>query len=93
LTHGRTKNSPFEILLAWSERSLTVTPGQTGLQVLVDAGIPIEPGCQVGGCGICAMPYIEGDIVHHDGCLDDAERERVFGPCVSCAKSRIVLTL
>lgn len=82
---------PFEILLAWSDRTLPVGAEETALEVLLAAGVPIEPGCQVGGCGLCATPYVEGDIVHHDHCLDGEDREQLFCPCVSRARSRIVL--
>lgn len=81
----------FEILLAWSERRLTVGPGETALQVLLSAGLPIEPGCTLGGCGMCAVEYVEGDVVHKDTCLSPADREHYFCPCVSRAKTCIVL--
>jgi hypothetical protein len=44
----------LEIYLAWSDRSLTVRTGQSALQVLLEAGLPIEPGWLTGGCGMCA---------------------------------------
>lgn len=81
----------FEIYLAWSERSLRVAPGQSALAVLLAAGIPVEPGCETGGCGGCVTDYVEGDVVHKDGCLSAADRERQFCPCVSRARTRIVL--
>jgi vanillate O-demethylase ferredoxin subunit len=83
----------FEILLAWSETTLTVRPGETALQVLLAAGVPVATGCEVGNCGDCAFPYIEGDIIHKDHCLTPADRQRYFCPCVSRARSRIVLAL
>jgi len=81
----------FEIYLAWSDTTLTVRPGQTALQALTEAGVVVEPGCQTGGCGMCATAYVEGDIIHKDGCLSVSDRERYFCPCVSRAKTRIVL--
>lgn len=81
----------FEIYLAWSEVTLTVGPTQNALQVLLDAGLPVEPGCQTGGCGTCAMPYVEGDVIHKDACLSASDREHTFCPCVSRARTRIVL--
>ena len=81
----------FEIYLAWSDVTLTVRPGQTALQALTEAGVAVEPGCQTGGCGMCATAYVEGDIIHKDGCLNASDRERYFCPCVSRARTRIVL--
>lgn len=82
---------PFEIYLAWADVTLIVGPGQSALQVLLEAGLPIEPGCHTGGCGACVTEYVEGDIVHKDACLSEADRRRAFCPCVSRARSRVVL--
>lgn len=84
---------PFEIYLAWSDRTLMVGRDETALGVLVAAGVPIEPGCQTGACGACAIDYVEGDIEHRDACLSATDRQRLFCPCVSRARSRIVLAL
>lgn len=84
---------PFEIYLAWSDRVLRVGCDETALGVLLAAGITIEPGCQTGGCGSCILDYVEGDIEHRDGCLSNNERKRSFCPCVSRARTRIVLAL
>ena len=81
----------FEIYLVWSDTTLTVRPGQTALQALTEAGVAVEPGCQTGGCGMCVTAYVEGDIIHKDGCLSASDRERYFCPCVSRARTRIVL--
>jgi vanillate O-demethylase ferredoxin subunit len=81
----------FEIYLAWSERVVRVAPGESALSALIAAGVPIDPGCQTGACGECVTPYVEGDIVHKDSCLNDELRQRSFCPCVSRAQSRIVL--
>lgn len=81
----------FDILLVWSERTLPVAPDQTALQVLLDAGVPVEPGCGTGGCGACATGYVEGDIEHKDACLSPEDRVRYFCPCVSRARTRIVI--
>lgn len=86
-------SAAFEIYLAWSNVTLRVEADRSALQVLLDAGVPIEPGCQTGGCGACATDYVEGDVVHKDACLSEADRLHTFCPCVSRARSRIVLAL
>ncbi len=83
--------SGFEIYLAWSDVTLTAGPGESALQVLLQAGIPIEPGCQTGGCGACVTEYVEGDVIHKDACLSETDRAHRFCPCVSRARTRIVL--
>ena len=70
----------FEIYLAWSDRRLIVAPQTTALQALQTAGIAVEPGCQVGGCGMCMIAYVEGDVIHKDTCLNAEERVRYFCP-------------
>jgi len=83
----------FEIHLVWSDKVLSVGPDQSALHVLLAANVPVEPGCMTGGCAECMTAYVEGDIVHRDSCLNEADRERYFCPCVSRAKTRIVLAM
>lgn len=86
-------SAPFEIYLAWSDRTLHVPAGESALQVLLDAGIPIQAGCLNGGCGECVTEYVEGDVIHKDSCLSPDDRAHNFCPCVSRAATRIVLAL
>ena len=89
---GAARNpTAFEIYLAWSETTLIVRPTETALAVLLAAGLPIEAGCGTGGCGKCAPAYVEGDVEHKDVCLSAAEQKHLFCPCVSRARSRVVL--
>ena len=81
----------FEILLAWSDTTITVAPDQTALAALLEAGVPVEPGCMTGGCGACATAYVEGDVIHKDTCLSAGDRPRLFCPCVSRASGVLVL--
>jgi len=55
-------NATFEIYLAWSDKSLWVSADTTILAALLAAGVPVEPGCQTGGCGSCVLAYVEGDL-------------------------------
>ena len=82
---------PFRIWLVWSDRWLEVGSHQSALSVLLAAGLPIEPGCLTGGCGECATEYVEGDVDHKDACLNAAERQNTFCPCVSRATGDLVL--
>lgn len=84
-------NTPFEIFLAWSDVTLHVPLEKSALEILLQAGMPISPGCLSGACGECATDFVEGDVVHKDSCLNAVERAHKFCPCVSRARSRIVL--
>lgn len=81
----------FEVWLAYSDRHISVPSDKCTLDVLIEAGVPIEPGCRTGSCGECVTEYVEGDIQHQDGCLTPGERERLFCPCVSRVRGRLVL--
>lgn len=84
---------PFEIFLVWSERTLHVPAGRSALDVLQEAGVAVDKGCENGECGTCSTEYVEGDVIHRDTCLTAATREHEFCPCVSRAKGRLVLPL
>lgn len=84
-------NRQFEIWLVWSDRRLMVAPDTSALDVLISAGVPIEPGCRSGGCGECATDYVEGEIIHKDVCLSEMDRRRQFCPCVSRARGILAL--
>src|SRR6476661_3411728 len=43
------QDDTFEIYLAWSDRRLHVGPDGTALGALLEAGLPVETGCQMGG--------------------------------------------
>jgi ferredoxin len=87
------RDAAFDIYLAWSDRTVRVQAASTALAALLTAGVAVEPGCQTGGCGSCALAYVEGDVIHKDTCLSVADRARYFCPCVSRAATRIVLAL
>lgn len=84
---------PIEIFLVWSEKTLHVPADMTALEVLQEAGVPVDKGCENGECGTCSTEYVEGDVIHRDTCLTAATREHEFCPCVSRAKGRLVLPL
>jgi hypothetical protein len=66
-----------------SDRRLRVGRDATALAVLLAAGVPIEPGCQTGGCGSGVLAFVEGNLIHKDTFLSVADRARHFCPCVS----------
>lgn len=84
-------SEPFEIWLVWSDRLLQVPAGVSAARVLLEAGVPIDMGCEHGECGTCSTEYVEGDVIHKDTCLTAGTREHEFCPCVSRAKGRLVL--
>lgn len=90
------RSTPFEIELARSGITVTVSPDASVLDAVAEAGIPILASCRQGICGTCETGVVNGVPDHRDSLLDEHERQRgdCFYPCVSRAASdRLVLDL
>jgi ferredoxin-NADP reductase len=86
----------FEVVCRRSGISLEVSPDQSILEVLEEAGIPILGSCYEGVCGTCEAKVLEGIPVHRDSVLAEAEKAsgEVLMPCVSRSRTeRLVLDL
>jgi len=86
----------FTVELQRSSRSFSVAPGQSILDVLLDAGVSASFSCQDGFCGSCETRVIEGIPEHRDSVLTEAERaeNKTMMICVSgCRGERLVLDL
>lgn len=86
----------FVVVLNQSGAEITVQPGQTILQALVDHGVNVAYSCEEGICGACETRVIEGTPDHRDMVLTDTERQanKTIMVCCSGAKSpRLVLDL
>lgn len=86
----------FVVVLNQSGAQVTVNPGQTILQALVDHGVNIPYSCEEGICGACETRVIEGTPDHRDMVLTDQEKQasKTMMVCCSGAKSaRLVLDL
>lgn len=90
------RNEAFEVYLARSQRTLTVTPEQSILSVIEEAGIGVMSSCGEGTCGTCEVKVLEGEPDHRDSVLDAESRESgdTMMICVSraCGK-RLVLDI
>ncbi|MDX3906362.1 MAG: PDR/VanB family oxidoreductase [Pigmentiphaga sp.] len=88
--------SGYEVVLQQTGKTLSVGPGQSLLDVLVDEEVDIPYDCRSGFCGLCRVKVLEGDVVHHDTCLTDSDRSQrqLMQACVShCTSPRLVLDL
>jgi len=75
----------FELILARSQRQLTVQVGESMVDVLHLAGIRIDTLCEQGMCGTCSTPWLAGEPDHRDNCLSPAEQRTHVAVC--CARS------
>lgn len=90
------RTTPFQVDLQQSGRSVTVAPGQSVLEAIAAAGVPVLSSCGRGLCGTCETKVIDGVVDHRDSLLSDDERTRGTSmlPCVSRACSdRLVLDI
>ncbi len=89
-------DTPFDVELARSGKTLTVAAGTSILETVEAAKIFVLSSCREGTCGTCETEIIEGTPDHRDSVLTDAERAagEVMMICVSRSRSaRIVLDL
>jgi ferredoxin-NADP reductase len=86
----------FEVVLARSGLSLTIEPGQTILEAVSAAGVPVPSSCQEGTCGTCETVVLEGQPEHRDSVLTPADRASNECMMICCSRSlgeRLVLDL
>lgn len=90
------RTQPFDIELARSEVTVTVTPDSSVLDAVQRAGVTVLSSCREGTCGTCETTVLAGEPDHRDSILDDDERDNAgcMFICVSRSCSdRLVLDL
>lgn len=78
----------FRVLLAKSQREVRVQSGETILQALRDASVPVSYSCEEGVCGACEVKYLAGIPVHRDSVRSAAEHDRLKTVAICCAGCR-----
>jgi tetrachlorobenzoquinone reductase len=78
----------FAVKLARSGRTITVEPGKTILNALLDAGIAANYACAEGVCGTCETRVIEGIPDHRDQFLTREERAANGTMMICCSGSK-----
>jgi ferredoxin-NADP reductase len=90
------RSTPFEVELARTGVTVTVSTGATVLDAVGAAGVDVLSSCRQGICGTCETTVLAGEPDHRDTLLDDDERAAgdCMYICVSRASSdRLVLDL
>jgi tetrachlorobenzoquinone reductase len=94
VTENQTSNGGFEVRLHRSGRILAVPPGETILDVLLDARVNVSFSCTEGICGTCETKVIDGIPDHRDSFLSDEEKAENSKIMICCSGSKSpVLTL
>ena len=86
----------FEVHLQKSGQTLRVTPEQSILKVLQDAGHDVPFSCSEGICGTCLTPVLAGTPDHWDMFLTPEEQAANNQMLICCSRSqtaRLVLEL
>lgn len=78
----------FTVFLAKSQREVHVRSGETILEALRNASIPLSYSCEEGVCGACEVKYLEGIPVHRDSVRPATEHERLGTLMICCAGCR-----
>lgn len=91
-------SQPFEVELARSGGSVTVTPEETIIDAVEAAGARVLSSCKAGLCGTCETRVIQGKPEHRDSVLTQQDKDSgdVMLVCVSRAAAgcpRLVLDL
>jgi cytochrome P450/ferredoxin-NADP reductase len=76
----------FDVELARSGLTLTVSPDRSILDVVEAAGVGVLSSCAEGTCGTCETAVLGGRPDHRDSVLTDAERQA--GNCMMICVSR-----
>jgi CDP-4-dehydro-6-deoxyglucose reductase len=65
---------------------IPINPGETILEGLFKAGYAYRIGCRRGGCGICKVDLLDGEVTYNRVVADTVltESERADGTCLSC---------
>lgn len=86
---GAAGGEPFTVRLARSGGEVAVGAGQSMLEALEAAGVPVPSLCRGGVCGECLTGVVEGTPEHRDDFLSDEEHagNALVMPCVSRAKT------
>lgn len=69
-----TRAAGFEVELALTGITINVTPEQSILQVVTDAGVQVLSSCEEGTCGTCETAVLAGTVDHRDSLLTDEEK-------------------
>lgn len=76
----------FQVRLVRSNRTLTVTAGETLLQACLDAGVDVSYSCEEGVCGACEVKVLAGEVDHRDAVLTPAQRKTHGCMMICCSR-------
>jgi vanillate O-demethylase ferredoxin subunit len=88
VTENPTSDGGFDVCLHRSGRTVTVPPGETILDILLDAGVNVSFSCTEGVCGTCETKVIDGIPDHRDTFLSEEEKTENSKIMICCSRSK-----
>jgi len=86
---GAEEGETFSVTLASSGERWPVPPHKTIAQVLQENGVAVPLSCEMGICGACLTPVIEGGVDHRDSVQSEAEKSASAQQiALCCSRSR-----
>lgn len=81
----------FQVKVASTGAVYDVPNDKSIVKVLEENGVSVSISCNSGLCATCKTRYLEGEPDHKDFILSRDEQESVLTPCVSRAKSAMLV--
>jgi len=78
----------YDVVLNRSGARLTVAPGKTILDTLLDHSIDVPYACSAGVCGTCRTAVLDGEPDHRDDFLSTDEKQSNDSMMICCSGSR-----
>jgi ferredoxin len=82
----RSEDQAAEITILPDSERVTARPEETLLSALSRAGLGYRIGCRRGGCGVCKLHLLLGEVRYERTVAESvlSDEERVEGICLSC---------
>lgn len=94
---AHTESETFTVTLASSGESWPVPADKSIAQVLLANGVAVPLSCEMGICGACLTPVIDGVVDHRDTVQSDAEKnaasQQIALCCSRCTSGNVVIDL
>lgn len=84
----RAADGGFDIVLARRGKRLTVAPGRSILDTLLDHAIDVPYACTAGVCGTCRTAVLDGEPDHRDAYLSPEEKRLNDSIMICCSRAR-----
>jgi ferredoxin len=80
------KEQAVEITILPDSERVTGRPDETLLAALSRSGLGYRIGCRRGGCGVCKLHLLLGEVRYERAIADSvlSDEERIEGICLSC---------